>query len=106
MSKIDNLSFVHWGKIPDVTHNGPRSHHHQQVWDHRNFRAVPEGISKLRVILHCHRVDDTTHLKRSLLELHNTGVIDAGSLWENEDGKFVRILNVGSESVEHIGSVF
>ena len=35
-----------------------------------------------------------SYLEASLLELHDAGVVDAGSLGEDENGKLVRVLNV------------
>ena len=34
------------------------------------------------------------YLEATLLELHDAGVVDAGSLGEDEDWKLVRIFNV------------
>ena len=46
--------------------------------------AVPEGVAELGVVLDGNGVDGATHLKRPLLELHHTGVVDAGACREKE----------------------
>lgn len=42
---------IHGRQVPDITDEGPAGHHPQQVTDHAVLGAVPESISKLRVIL-------------------------------------------------------
>lgn len=42
---------VHGWQVPHVTDEGPAGHHPQNVTDHAILRTVPEGISKLWVIL-------------------------------------------------------
>ena len=95
------LLLLHWGKIPDVTHNGPACHHHQQVGGHRVLGAVPEGVAELGVVLDSDGVDGAAHLKRPLLELHDAGVIDAGALREDEDGKLLRVGDMLLKPPEH-----
>lgn len=41
----------HGRHVPDVTHDGPAGHHPQQITHHVILAAVPERISKLRVVL-------------------------------------------------------
>lgn len=41
----------HGRQVPNTADNGPAGHHSQQVRYHPIFAAVPEGITKLRVIL-------------------------------------------------------
>ena len=85
---------MHGRQVPDVADNGPGCHHHVDVGQHAVLGAVPEGLSKFDVILDGHRPNGSTDLERSLLELHDAGVIDAGSLGEYEDGQLVRVLHV------------
>lgn len=47
---LDYLS-NHWRQIPHVANNGPAGHYSQQIAHDVVFAAVPEGISKLRIIL-------------------------------------------------------
>lgn len=41
----------HGRQVPNAADNGPAGHHSQQVCYHPVFAAVPEGVTKLRVIL-------------------------------------------------------
>lgn len=41
----------HGGQIPNAADDGPTGHHSQQVCHHAVLAAVPEGVTKLRVIL-------------------------------------------------------
>ena len=97
---------MHGGQVPHITHDGPGCHHHQQVGDHGHLGAVPEGISEFRIILDSHRVYHSTNLERALLELHYAGVINARPLRKYEYGELGRILDMISQPVKHIGSVF
>ena len=73
------LLLLHWGKIPNITDDGPASHHHQQVGGHGMLGAVPEGVAELGVVLDGDGVDCAAHLKGALLELHHTRVVDASA---------------------------
>merc|ERR1740128_1179567 len=53
---------------------------------------------------HGGQVPDVDH-EASLLELHDAGVVDAGSLREDENRKLVRVLNVLLQSAGHSGPV-
>lgn len=50
-TKLCTHHAAHWWKVPDATHNGPTAHHVQQVVHHPKLAAVPERITKTRVIL-------------------------------------------------------
>ena len=43
------------------------------------FGAVPEGVAELGIVLDSDGVDGATHLKGTLLELHNAGVVNASA---------------------------
>ena len=85
---------MHRRQVPDVADDGPGGHHHVDVGQHAVHGAVPEGFSKFDVIFDGDRPDGSTNLKGSFLELHDTGVVDAGPLGEYEDGQLVRVLHV------------
>ena len=102
---VTNLFSVHWRQIPDITDNGPGGHHHVDVGQHVVLGAVPECFSKLWIILDGYRKYGTANLEWPLLELHNAGVVDAGSFRKNEDWKLLWILNMLLQSPEHGCSV-
>ena len=77
---------MHRRQVPDVTHDGPGCHHHVDVGQHAVLGAVPEGLSKFDVIFDSDRPNGSADLERSLLELHDTGVVDAGPLRKYQDG--------------------
>lgn len=43
--------YGHGRKVPHINDDGPAGHHAEQVTDHVVFTAVPEGITKPRVVL-------------------------------------------------------
>lgn len=100
MNSVLSLLPNHGWQIPHVTDDGPARHHHVQVADHPIVGAVPEGISKLWIILNGDGINGAADLERALLELHHGGVVDAGALGKNQDWQLVRILNVVLKSEE------
>ena len=77
---------MHRRQVPDVADYGPACHHHVDVGQHAVLGTVPEGFSKLDVIFDGDRPNGSTNLKGALLELHDAGVVDAGSLGKYQDG--------------------
>lgn len=51
--------------------------------------------------LYGHWIDDAANFEAALLELHNRGVVDAGSLREDEDRWVVRVRDVLLEPLGH-----
>ena len=92
---------MHRRQVPDVADDGPGSHHHVDVGEHAILGAVPEGFSKLDVIFDGHRPNGSTDLKRSLLELHDAGVVDASPLRKYQDWQLVWVLHVLLQSLKH-----
>lgn len=45
----------HRRQVPNAADDGPTGHHPQKVRHHAILAAVPEGVTKLRVILHKER---------------------------------------------------
>ena len=78
-NEILYLFLLHWRKIPDITDNCPTGHHHQQVGGHGMFGAVPEGVSKLGIVLDGNGVDCAANLKGAFLKLHHASVVNAGA---------------------------
>lgn len=48
---VDTYLSGHRRQVPNTADNGPAGHHSQQVCHHPVLAAVPEGVTKLRVIL-------------------------------------------------------
>ena len=48
----DTYLSSHRRQVPNAADNGPTGHHPQKVRHHAILAAVPEGVTKLRVILH------------------------------------------------------
>ena len=57
------LSPVHGRQVPHITHYGPAGHHHVDVGQHAVLAAVPEGLSKLWIILDGYREDGSSYFK-------------------------------------------
>jgi hypothetical protein len=105
---------VHWRQVPHVAHNCPRGHHHIQVLHHRVLATVPEGVTKLWIVLqttnnltlverftteqshylNSYWVNHSAYFEASLFELHDGGVVNASSLGENQNRWVVRVANV------------
>lgn len=56
--------------------------------------------------LNSHRVDNAAHLEAALFELHDRRVVYACALWENKDGRIVRVGDVRSETLCNGQSIF
>ena len=60
---------LHRRQVPDVADDGPRRHHHVDVGQHPVLARVPEGVTKLWVVLDGDRIDRAANLKASFFEL-------------------------------------
>ncbi len=99
------LVATHRRQVVHVDHDGPRGHHEHEILEHGVLTRVPEGVAEARVVLDRHRVDERVDLEAALLEHHHGGVVDAGALGKDENGRVGALPDVLVHATRHQSAV-